>query len=246
MTRDLRMTISRESGGFASLPIVPEILEERGAVRAGVLATLVDVYCGGLALEIAEPNWLATLDLSLHLCRPLSRGHVVARGSVLRAGRQTIVLEVALADDAGTEAGMATMTYAILPRRADTPVHARDFSAPRTELGGPGSGLAAPFADSLGIRVVDAAAGRAEIEMSDYVRNSLSALQGGAARHARRDDRSRDSLPGARKARSDPLPSAAAAARRPERLASRRGPRIRARRPALLRGDDACRMIARV
>ncbi|MBM4335282.1 MAG: hypothetical protein FJ108_05115 [Deltaproteobacteria bacterium] len=182
MTRDLRMTMSREAGGgFARLQIVPEILEERGAVRAGVLATLVDVYCGGLALEIAEPNWLATLDLSLHLGRPLSRGHVVARGSVLRAGRQTIVLEVALADDAGTEAGMATMTYAILPRRADTPVHARDFSASRTELGVPGSGLASPFADSLGIRVVDAAAGRAEIEITDYVRNSLSALQGGAA-----------------------------------------------------------------
>jgi acyl-coenzyme A thioesterase PaaI-like protein len=84
MTRDLRMTIVREEGGgFASLPIVPEIFEERGAVRAGVLATLVDMYCGGLALEIAEPNWLATLDLSLHLCRPLSRGNVVARGSVL-------------------------------------------------------------------------------------------------------------------------------------------------------------------
>jgi acyl-coenzyme A thioesterase PaaI-like protein len=91
------------------------------------------------------------------------------------------VLEVALCDDAGAEAGLATMTFAILERRADTPVYARDFGAARTDLALPGSGLSVPFAERLGIRIVDAAAGRAEIDMSDYVLNSLSALQGGAA-----------------------------------------------------------------
>ena len=182
MMRDLRMSIERaEGGGRAILPIVPEILSDQGAVCAGALATLVDVYCGGLALDVAQPNWLATLDLSLHLLRPLVRGSVVARGSVLRAGRQTVVLEVALEDDAGVEAGLATMTFAILERRADTPVYARDFGAPRTEFALPDSGLSAPFAERLGIRVIDAAAGVAELEMSDYVVNSLSALQGGAA-----------------------------------------------------------------
>jgi uncharacterized protein (TIGR00369 family) len=182
MTRDLRMVIERaEGGGSASLPIVPEILTDQGAVCAGALATLVDVYCGGLALDVAHPNWLATLDLSLHLLRPFTKGNVVARGAVLRAGRQTVVLEVALADDAGVEAGLATMTYAILERRADTPQYARDFAPPRTDFALPGSGLSAPLAQRLGIRVVDAAAGRVEIDMSDYVLNSLSALQGGAA-----------------------------------------------------------------
>lgn len=182
MTRDLHMVIERsEGGGLASMPIVPEILSEQGAVCAGALATLVDIYCGGLALDVAHPNWLATLDLSLHLLRPLVKGNVVARGSVLRAGRQTVVLEVVLSDDAGTEAGMATMTYAILERRADTPQYARDFAPKRSELALPGSGLSGPFAEQIGIRVVDAASGRAELAMSDYVVNSLSALQGGAA-----------------------------------------------------------------
>ncbi len=182
MMRDLRMSIARaEGGGHALLPIVPEILTDQGGVCAGALATLVDVYCGGLALEAAHPNWLATLDLSLHLLAPLERGNVVARGSVLRAGRQTVVLEVSLADDAGGEAGLATMTFAILERRADTPVYARDFAESRTDFALPGSGLSAPFAERLGIRVVDAKAGSVELDMSDYVLNSLSALQGGAA-----------------------------------------------------------------
>ena len=182
LTRDLRISIERsEAGGHALLPIVPEILTDQGSVCAGALAVLVDLYCGGLALEVAQPSWLATLDLSLHLLRPLARGHVVARGSVLRAGRQTVVVEVALRDDEGGEAGLATMTYAVLDRRADTPQYAREFAGSRTDFALPGSGLDRPFAERLGIRVVDSAAGRAEIDLSDYVLNSLSALQGGAA-----------------------------------------------------------------
>ena len=182
LTRDLRISIERgEGGGRAILPIVPEILSDRGSVCAGALAVLVDMYCGGLALDTAHPSWLATLDLSLHLVRPLERGDVVARGSVLRAGRQTVVVEVSLRDDAGAEAGLATMTYAVLERRPDTPHYLRESTGSRIDFGLPGSGLTAPFAERLGIRIVDAAAGRAEIEMSDYVLNSLSALQGGAA-----------------------------------------------------------------
>ncbi len=182
LTRDLRMSIERGAdGGCAILPIVSEILGESGAVRAGALAVLVDLYCGGLALEIAHPSWLATLDLSLHLLRPLSRGSVVARGSVLRAGRQTVVVEVALSDETGLEAGLATMTFAVLERRPDTPQFTRDSAAGRTDFALPGSGLTAPFAERLGIRVVDSAAGRVELDLSDYVLNSISALQGGAA-----------------------------------------------------------------
>jgi uncharacterized protein (TIGR00369 family) len=182
LTRDLRMSIERGAdGGRARLPIVPEILTDRGSVCAGALAVLVDLYCGGLALETAQPNWLATLDLSMHLLRPLERGQVVARGSVLRAGRQTVVVEVRLCDDAGGEAALATMTYAILDRRADTPQYARESAGPRTDFALPGSGLSKRFAERLGIRVLDAEAGSVEIALTDYVLNSLSALQGGAA-----------------------------------------------------------------
>lgn len=182
MTRDLRLSIERgASGNLARMPIVPEILTERGSVSAGALSTLVDLLCGSLAIELAHPNWLATLDLSLHLLGPLRRGSVVARGSVLRAGKQTVVLEVVMEDDAGAVAALATMTFAILERRADTPVYARDFANPRTDLALPGSGLKRPFAEGLGIRVVDAATGLVEVDITDYVVNSLKALQGGAA-----------------------------------------------------------------
>ena len=49
------------------MPVVPELCGDDGAVRAGALATLVDVIGGGLAATTAHPNWIATADLTLHL-----------------------------------------------------------------------------------------------------------------------------------------------------------------------------------
>lgn len=184
LTRDLRLRIEREPGERAiargSMPIVPEIQDARGGVCAGALATLVDMHLGSLAIEATQPDWLATLDLSLHLARPLTGKSVETRGAVLRAGRQTVALESAFADDSGPDAGLATMTFAVLPRRPDTPVYDRAFAA-RTDLALADSHLAEPFERALGIRVTDAATGAAEVELSPYVTNSLAALQGGAA-----------------------------------------------------------------
>ena len=180
LTRDLRLRIERVDGrSVASMPIVPEVLDASGGVGVGPLATLVDMVAGSLAMEAAQPGWLATLDLSLHLARPLTGKTVEASGTVLRAGRQTVALEVMLASDASGDAGLAQMTFAVLPRREGTPVFDREFAA-SVDFALPGSGLKEPFESALGIRVVDAAAGVAQIELAPYVTNSLSALQGGA------------------------------------------------------------------
>ncbi|MHB1517922.1 MAG: hotdog fold thioesterase [Acidimicrobiales bacterium] len=70
----------------------------RGEVRAGVLATLVDVVGGVLAARELYPDWMATADLALRIIRP-ARGPVVeARASVLRRGRATLVVEAFVYD----------------------------------------------------------------------------------------------------------------------------------------------------
>ncbi len=70
----------------------------RGEVRAGVLATLVDVVGGMLAARELYPDWMATADLALRIIRP-ARGPVVeARASVLRRGRTTLVVEADVYD----------------------------------------------------------------------------------------------------------------------------------------------------
>ena len=70
------------------------------------------------------------------------------------------------------------MTFAVLPRRADTLA----FPAPtdevvRTRFGGDGSGFRVPILDAVGATVVGP--GVARLAWSPYVRNSMGAVQGG-------------------------------------------------------------------
>jgi uncharacterized protein (TIGR00369 family) len=180
LLRDLALEVQHRDDGTSAawLPVVPELLDDTGRVRAGVLATLVDVIGGGLAAQAAAPDWIATADLTLHLVRGVRDGTVEADASVLRRGRTTVVIDVELRHG-GDAAGVATMTFSVLPRRDTNPVITFGGGTPRTSFVVAGSGFAAPMLDEIGCRVVDAGAGAVELPVTDYNRNSLGALQGG-------------------------------------------------------------------
>jgi uncharacterized protein (TIGR00369 family) len=180
LLRDLALEVEHRADGTSAawLTVVPELLDDTGAVRAGVFATIVDMIGGGLSAQTAAPNWIATADLTLHLVGRATRGTVEAVARVLRAGRTTVVIEVSLRSVDGP-LGIATMTFSVLPRRDDNPVLNLTPAAPRTSLVLPGSGFRAPLLAELGVTVVDAAAGVVEVPVIDYSRNSMGALQGG-------------------------------------------------------------------
>ena len=183
MLRDLRFTFEHSADGRTSrawLPIVPELCTDRGAARAGALATLVDVIGGGLAATAAQPNWIATADLTVHVVGRARPGSVVeARAAVLRAGRTTVVIEVGLVDDGERDIGVATMSFSVLPRRDVNPdVSEVRGSSPSTLATGT-SRLRAPLVDALGTQVRDARAGVIELPVTDWSRNSMGAMQGG-------------------------------------------------------------------
>ena len=178
--RDLRLQFEHGPDGssHASMPVVAELCGDDGAVRAGALCTLVDVIGGGLAATTAQPNWIATADLTLHVTGVARAGETVnADAHVLRAGRTTVVVEVALSTDAPI--GLATMSFSVLPRRDINP----DLNGSRPEgpttMALPESGFTAPLFDCIGIEVVDAAAGVVELPVRDWAKNSMGALQGG-------------------------------------------------------------------
>jgi len=197
LLRDLRFTFEHDSEGRRSrawLPVVEEICTDRGTARAGAIATLVDVLGGGLAAAAASPGWIATADLTLHLVGGAAPGSTVeARGEVLRAGRTTVVMEVALVDETGRDIGLATMSFAVLPRRETNPVLDTQRSGPST-MATEASRLARPLLAELGVEVRDAAAGAIDVPVLDWSRNSMGAMQGGvvatvaevAAEHALR------------------------------------------------------------
>jgi len=183
LLRDLRFTFEHDDAAQRSrawMPVVPELCTEHGHARAGALATLVDVIGGGLAASAAAPDWIATADLTLHLVRGAPAGVVVeARGKILRAGRTTVVMEVALVDDAARELGLATMSFSVLPRRDTNPdMGAVRGSGPST-MATRESRLEQPLFEAMGGRVVDAAHGVLDVPVSEWSRNSMGAMQGG-------------------------------------------------------------------
>jgi uncharacterized protein (TIGR00369 family) len=181
--RDLRFRFDHDPDGQHSrawMPVVDELCNDQGSARAGALATLVDVVGGGLAAVAAQPDWIATADLTLHAYAAARPGSVVeASARVVRAGRTTVVIEVDLVDDAARGVGIATMSFAVLPRRDHNPdvsiVRGQGPSTMATEE----SRLREPLLAALGLDIVDAAAGVVEAPVLDWSKNSMGAMQGG-------------------------------------------------------------------
>jgi len=183
LLRDLGICIERDADGTrASLEIVPPLCVAGGGVRAGALATLVDIVAGETAARASSPDWIATSDLVLNLVRPLARGRVIATPRLLRSGRQTVVIEVELAPGSGGggAVGRAVLGFAVLPSRGGVQRLDPSSAVPRTDFALPGSGLRAPLADQLQAHVLDASAGVVEMPVTPYVANSLGSVQGGA------------------------------------------------------------------
>lgn len=194
--RDLQLTVEHRPDGTSTgwMPVSPHICNPSGSPRAGVLAILVDVVGGGLAAVAARPDWIATADLTLHLMPRPATGEVRAEGRVLRQGRTTVVLEVTSRDGTGASFGLATMSFAVLARRAENLSVDQADRVSRLTMATADSGLVVPFHDRVQLTLLEAA-GAIELPLTDYVANSMGAIQGGivaaaadaAAEHALRE-----------------------------------------------------------
>ena len=51
----------------ATMPVLPDQLDDGGRVRMGAIAPLVDLCAGLLGAKAVHPDWTATLDFKLHL-----------------------------------------------------------------------------------------------------------------------------------------------------------------------------------
>ncbi len=185
LLRDLRLSFEHgpdddPQSSRAWMPVVPGVCTDDGSVRAGALATLVDVIGGGLAATAAHPGWIATADLTLHVVGAATSGSVEARARVVHAGRTTVVIEVELYDDAGLEIGLATMSFAVLQRRDSNPDITTSTTPGPSTMALADSGIRGSMLDELEVEVIDAAHGEVEAPVGEWCLNSLGAMQGGA------------------------------------------------------------------
>jgi len=188
MLRDLSIEVITTGTNRARIqaPVVPETCSEKGFMYVGLLATLVDVLGGVIAIPAVSPGWISTSSFSIHAARRVMSGRVSAEGHVLRAGRTSVVIGVEIqTEKAGvphkkTPAGFAMITYSRLSGNK-TKLHMQtthnSHEAVRFSL--KGKGLQKPFMEKAGVRSIDPAAGQLALKMNDYVRNSLGSLQGG-------------------------------------------------------------------
>jgi uncharacterized protein (TIGR00369 family) len=169
-----------DGGGRARMPLVEALAGPGGNVHLGALATLVDAVGGGIAGRAIAPNWMATGDLTLHVVGPVpaeSGREIHAVGRLRRAGRTTVVVDVDLLL-ADTIVAVASMTFAVLPRREGNPNINNLEEKNRITFTAPGGGFTEPLFDAVGIHDVAGAPGAVEMERTAYVVNSLN-VQGG-------------------------------------------------------------------
>jgi acyl-coenzyme A thioesterase PaaI-like protein len=183
--RDLAPVIERDAeGATLRLPVVPEMHDASGRVRAGVVATAVDILGGEAAMRAVAPGWIATSSLSLQVEALPAAGTLSMRSRVLRRGRSTVVIEITVdALPPEQASALATITFAALPSRTEfqRQQHQLAESDPGAAFGGGAGRLSGPLLDVLGARFDASNPGSARLEMRPYLVNSLGAMQGGVA-----------------------------------------------------------------
>jgi len=99
----------------------PRLTQQHGFLHAGVVIAAVDSACGYSALTLMEEAAeVLTVELKVNLLAPAAGDSLVARGSVLRAGRTlTICSGEAVAEADGVETTVATLLTTMMAVRGD-------------------------------------------------------------------------------------------------------------------------------
>jgi uncharacterized protein (TIGR00369 family) len=109
----------------------PELVNRRGALQGGLVATLIDIAAGRLAdRHVALGHDVTTADMTVHFLAPIIEGPARAVATVVRAGKRLSIIAVDVTDVARNRlAARSTVTFAVLDR-ADR-LHSSESSDPR-------------------------------------------------------------------------------------------------------------------
>ncbi|MGX9792742.1 PaaI family thioesterase [Mycobacterium sp. MMS18-G62] len=95
-----------------------DLVNIRGALQGGLVATLIDVAAGRLAIKYTGGAGAGTADMSIHFLAPVVEGPARATATLLRAGKRLIVVAVDVVDVAGDRlAARATLSFAVMAQR---------------------------------------------------------------------------------------------------------------------------------
>jgi uncharacterized protein (TIGR00369 family) len=158
-------------------PIAPHLCGPGGAVRSGVLLTMLD-NVGGLngGLAALPDGWVVSTNLAARVVARARRGPLRLDSRVLRRGRNSVVTEVGIRDEGAQDTLVASgvLTSAILVPENGPPQWERPV-----ELGTLDGGTSPKptVGEWLGARTIDD--DTLEIDLADELRNPWGILHGG-------------------------------------------------------------------
>jgi uncharacterized protein (TIGR00369 family) len=153
----------------------------------GVIATLMDVLGGGLALTTFYPDWAATTHLSVQSIGRALSGYIDAQGELRKTGRNTVLVKVDIRHAPHEQGGLTPVATAIIgftrfsPRERSRLFQIDPMAGKMPYSNPDSSGLVQPLYDKVGLKILNEAEALVQVEISDYVRNSFNALHGGVA-----------------------------------------------------------------
>jgi uncharacterized protein (TIGR00369 family) len=161
------------------LPVTGAITGPDGGPRIGAVAMMVDALGGMRSITAAAPEWAFTADMSLHLLPtgPIERLQADIR--VLRRGRRTLVLDAELSTEDGRPAGLAMLTFAVVPRPDHLVNIVIDTSPGRRTMSRLEADQPAPFDYFVELGFIEESIGIVVVELRPEVGNTVGALHGG-------------------------------------------------------------------
>jgi uncharacterized protein (TIGR00369 family) len=114
-----RTTRATDGDIVVELPVAPHVVNTNGGLQGGLLATLVDIIAGKLALEVIPPGTsVVTSDLSVRYLRPIKAGVARAKARVVHSGKRSLVMQVDVSSLPDEElAAIATVGFAAIRHR---------------------------------------------------------------------------------------------------------------------------------
>ena len=148
-----------------------------GAVRASVLALMIDVVAG-IVLDDDPDAWMLTSDMSVRM-RPLpAPDSITTRSTILRRGRRSATAVVDLVTDDGAPVATGAIGFARVPRRETDPPKPPVPPQRVTTIFDGSRILTRPLREEAGIAVLDSMTGVVEMDVTPELRNPVGTLQG--------------------------------------------------------------------
>ena len=148
-----------------------------GAVRASVIAFMIDVVAG-IVLDDDPDAWMLTSDMSVRMRPVPAPASLSTRMTILRRGRRSATAAVDLVTGEDVTVATGAIGFARVQRREADPVKPPSSATRITTMFDGSSTLTRPLRVEAGIVVLDPTAGALEMQVTPELRNPAGTLQG--------------------------------------------------------------------